>query len=176
MFWKDRWLNGKGIAEIAPNLLQIITRRVANRRTVAAALNNRQWVADIRGALTVQVLEEYIQIWDQVEGIILQQGVPDMHKWDLTQSGEYSSKSAYAAFYFGSIRFAPWKRVWKSWAPLRCKFFIWLVFKNRCWTADRLAKRGLSHPETCPLCDQEEETIHHLVSSQDSSGHTFSWH
>jgi hypothetical protein len=100
MFWKDRWLNGKGIAEIAPNLLQIIPRRVANRRTVAAALNNRQWVADIRGELTVQVLEEYIQIWDQVEGIILQQGVPDMHKWNLTQSGEYSSKSAYAAFFF----------------------------------------------------------------------------
>jgi hypothetical protein len=23
-----------------------------------------------------------------------------------------------------------------------CKFFIWLAIKNRCWTADQLAKRG----------------------------------
>jgi hypothetical protein len=35
--------------------------------------------------------------------------------------------------------------------------------KNRCWTADRLASRGLLHPERCPLCDQHEETINHLL-------------
>jgi hypothetical protein len=30
-------------------------------------------------------------------------------------------------------------------APPPCKMFIWLVLKNRVWTADRLAKRGLPH-------------------------------
>jgi hypothetical protein len=34
---------------------------------------------------------------------------------------------------------------------------------NRVWTADRLAKRGLIHPEKCPLCDQEDETIDYLL-------------
>jgi hypothetical protein len=34
---------------------------------------------------------------------------------------------------------------------------------RRCWTADRLRKRGLDHPECCPLCDQEHETINHLL-------------
>jgi len=33
------------------------------------------------------------------------------------------------------------------------------------WTADRLAKRGLNHPPKCPLCDQIEETIDHLLVS-----------
>ena len=27
----------------------------------------------------------------------------------------------------------------------------------------RLAKRNLPHPEACPFCDQEEETINHLL-------------
>uniref|UniRef100_A0A0A9DF12 Reverse transcriptase zinc-binding domain-containing protein n=1 Tax=Arundo donax TaxID=35708 RepID=A0A0A9DF12_ARUDO len=63
----------------------------------------------------------------------------------------------------GSTNFGPWKRVWKTWAPLRCKFFIWLAINNRCWTADRLAKRGLQHPAACPLCDQAEEIIQHLL-------------
>lgn len=44
-------------------------------------------------------------------------------------------------------------------------FFLWLVAHNRCWTADRLARRGLDHPPICPLCDQEEETLDHLLVS-----------
>jgi hypothetical protein len=44
-------------------------------------------------------------------------------------------------------------------------FFIWLVAQNRCWTADRLAKRGLNHPNKCPLCDQNAESINHLLVS-----------
>jgi hypothetical protein len=39
------------------------------------------------------------------------------------------------------------------------------VAHNRCWTADRLARRGMDHPEHCPLCDQEEEVIDHLMLS-----------
>jgi hypothetical protein len=40
-----------------------------------------------------------------------------------------------------------------------------LALKNKVWTADRLAKRGLSHPATCPLCDQADETIQHILIS-----------
>jgi hypothetical protein len=32
-------------------------------------------------------------------------------------------------FFTGTIIFALWKRVWKSWAPLRSKFFIWLALR-----------------------------------------------
>jgi hypothetical protein len=66
-------------------------------------------------------------------------------------------------FFLGSITFEPWKRLWKTWAPPKCKFFIWLAIRNKCWTADRLQKRGLDHPEVCPLCDQEPENIQHLL-------------
>lgn len=79
--------------------------------------------------------------------------------------GVYSSKSAYDAFFIVTVKFGPWKRIWKTWAPLKCKFFIWLAVKNRCWTADRLAKRGVPHPAACPLCDQAEETIQHCLVS-----------
>jgi hypothetical protein len=128
LFWKDRWLEGKCIAELAPHLITTIGKR--NKRTVAEALNNRRWISDIKGALTVQVLQEYLMIWDQVEGVILQPENPDTFRWKLTQSGDYSSKSAYLVFFMGSIRYDPWKKIWKSRAPLRCRFFIWLVFKK----------------------------------------------
>lgn len=147
-----------------PNLFKLISKRAVKQHTVAQALTERGWVADIKGALTVQVLTEYLQFWDLVEGLHLQQEVPDQHCWRFTRCGLYSCKS-YEAFFIGVIRFAPWKRIWKTWAPLRCKLFIWLAINNRCWTADRLAKRGLPHPAACPLCDQVEESIQHILVS-----------
>jgi len=54
--------------------------------------------------------------------------------------------------------------VWKSWAPAKCKMFLWLAIKNKCWTADQLTKRGLPHPDKCILCDQEE-TIQHILTT-----------
>lgn len=43
------------------------------------------------------------------------------------------------------------------------QIFMWLVVKNWCCTADRLAKKGLPYPAACPLCDQAEETIQHTL-------------
>jgi hypothetical protein len=63
----------------------------------------------------------------------------------------------------GSVQFEPYERIWKSRAPPKCRFFMWLIALKKCWTADRLQKRGLDHPERCPLCDQEGETIDHLL-------------
>nr|ACF87181.1 unknown [Zea mays] len=73
------------------------------------------------------------------------------------------SSSAYSALFPGTIEFEPAERVWKSWAPRKCKFFIWVVEHDRCWTADRLAKRGLDHPERYLLCDQAVESINRLL-------------
>ncbi|XP_066333406.1 uncharacterized protein [Miscanthus floridulus] len=119
----------------------------------------------IRGGLSVEVLMEYLLLWDQLDGVHRNQDTPDQHLWKLTQSGIYTSKSTYEALFIGSIKFIPWKRIWKSWAPLRCKFFVWLAIKQRLWTADRLARRGLQHPPACLFCDQAQETAPHLLLS-----------
>ena len=107
LFWTDRWLDGHTLDEIAPNLFNTVPKRLTKRRTVAQALQNNRWVGDIKGARTVQVMYEYLQIWDIVENIVLQQDTPDQYKWKLSQSGSYNSKSAYAAFFEGSVRIGP---------------------------------------------------------------------
>jgi hypothetical protein len=49
--------------------------------------------------------------------------------------------------------------------PPKYNFFVWLAIRNKCWTADRLWRKRLLHPVVCPLCDQEQETILHLLCS-----------
>jgi len=131
---------------------------------VAEALENNAWVSDIQGGLSMIGLLEYLHLWDGLREVALSQD-DDQHIWRFDASGTYSAKSTYQAFFYGSVTFEPWQHLWKTWAPERCKFFIWLAIKNRCWTADQLAHRGLSHLERCPLCDQEEETIQHLLTN-----------
>jgi hypothetical protein len=87
----------------------------------------------------------------------------DRHVWLHTSYRQFTSKSCYKAFFMGSITFEPWKRLWKSWAPPKCKYFLWLAIRNKCWTSDRLERRGLDHPKSCPLCDQGQETVQHLL-------------
>jgi hypothetical protein len=50
LFWSNRWLNGRTIAEFAaPNLFMAIPRRTVKAQTVAQALQNRNWVCGIKG-------------------------------------------------------------------------------------------------------------------------------
>jgi hypothetical protein len=163
LFWKDKWLAGKSIQDLAPNLYALVPKRKASRRTVVTALDEMKWTEDIQGEIPVQTLMEYFELWDMLENIILQEGIPDRHIWRLSASGKYTAKSTYDALFEGALSFAPYERIWKSWAPPKCRFFMWLVAHNRCWTADRLARRGLPHSDRCLLCDQEEENIQHLL-------------
>ena len=83
--------------------------------------------------------------------------------WAWETNGHYSVRSAYAAkFWERTVEPMP-ELTWKCQAPTTCKLFTWLALKDRCWTSDRLARTGLLHQDACPLCDQEDETINHVL-------------
>jgi hypothetical protein len=164
LFWEDRWLASKNIQDIAPLVYALVSNRTAARRSVLQALISEKWIEDIQGSISPEALLEYLVLWDVISEVELQVGVQDKHIWKLSTSGQYTTRSAYDALFQGAISFGPYERIWKAWAPPKCRFFMWLVAHNRCWTADRLARRGLQHPDKCPLCDQEEENIQHLLA------------
>jgi hypothetical protein len=126
------------------------------------ALTYSRWIKDLRGMVTCQVIHEFLQLWDVLAVFHLQLGTVDRHIWRLSISGQYSTKSVYETLFKGAIQFGAWERIWKTWSPPKCAFFLWLAAHDRCWTADRLEKRNLHHAPLCLLCDQEKETINHL--------------
>jgi hypothetical protein len=67
MFWTDKW-----IPDIAPRLFSIVPKRITNRRTVQQALLNRRWIADIKGALTVEAIVDYLHLWNILAYFVLQ--------------------------------------------------------------------------------------------------------
>jgi hypothetical protein len=129
--------------------------------SVAAALDHRRWVRDIRGGLSSQAFAQYLRLWDLVEPIVLNSGY-DEAIWQCTTNGRFSVSSAYQLYFIANSRFACAKAIWKSKAPMNCKFFMWLVVHKRCLTADNLQRRGWPHTSCCVLCQTSNEDCTHL--------------
>ncbi|CAN6193691.1 unnamed protein product [Urochloa humidicola] len=122
----------------------------------------KRWIGDIAGQLSIEALLQYFELWDAMTRVNLTQGREDTISWRWTATGSYTARSAYKAFFEGSTRFAGAKPIWKAWAPLKVKFFMWLAVRGRLWTADRRHRHGLQNPTPCPLCDQVLESADHL--------------
>ena len=67
---------GKDWIRLFPHLFGAMAAR-AKRRTVQDALVDNRWISDIKGALTVNVLIEYLRLWDSLSGFELQAEVDD---------------------------------------------------------------------------------------------------
>ena len=132
-------------------------------RTVREGLREGLWLRDCGPNLNAAALLEFLFLWVALRAVRLDEGVEDKFIWTWEKSGCYSARSAYRAFFAGQTKAEGVKQIWSSRAPQGCRFFAWLVSKNRCWTGDRLLRRGLPHPAACPLCDQEPETLQHLL-------------
>lgn len=164
LFWQDPWLQDRSIVDLAPALVQAVDKNTFKYCTVAAAVHNRNWLSHITGALTVPVLHDYIRMRHLVDQVQLSD-LLDMFAWRWIWAGQYSSQSAYSALHLGQTALAGAKELWKTRAPNKSRFFIWLVLHGKCWTSDRLQRHGLQNHRPCALCSQEVETADHLLTS-----------
>jgi hypothetical protein len=131
-------------------------------RTVADALTGNTWVRDIDHDMSQRIIEEYLQLWDKLEHVVLTQSDEDRIIWTHSSSGEYSAKSAYDLHFHNLDRCSVAELIWKTKAPPKCRFFIWLLLQDRLWTAARLQVRHWPNEYFCQLCIRNLETADHL--------------
>jgi hypothetical protein len=143
----------------APNLLAAVGNRQKGQRLVAEALRDNAWIRDITGALSVLVIIQYLHLRERGDAIVLQLGVDDRVIWKCSSSGRYSARSAYAALTMGQTDLFGAKEAWKVRAPHEHKFFYLVSLVGPL----RRHRRGISDDDTCALCDQDAETIDHLL-------------
>jgi hypothetical protein len=160
-FWSDNWLPDGRLKDLA-HLFTLIPKRLSKVRMVRDALDGG-WLDDIPPNLDTLAIQELLAVADRVEGLTVTEGVTDEFRWDWDVDGVYSSKSCYLGMFRGNMAMAGVLQVWKSRAPAKYRFFLWLVLRDRCWTADRLERRGLPQPLARPFCDQSQESITHLL-------------
>lgn len=91
---------------------------------------------------SVEAIIQFLELWPKIAG-----------RQPLL-SGTHYTKTTYEATFAG--------RIDQSRASLKYKILTWLVMRNRCWSSDRLAKRGLPHQQFCPVCCEHDKTMEHL--------------
>ena len=64
-FWTDNWIDGTSIPSMVPALYQVVAAR-RRGALVCDALPGNAWVRHITGAHTVQVINEFMFVWQQV--------------------------------------------------------------------------------------------------------------
>lgn len=97
-FWTDRWLDGRRIVELAPNLFAAVNRKAVRTLAVHEAV-----MGDIPGNFPPSAFSDFFQIWDLVREAYLLPATQDQHIWTPSSSGSYSSKSAYDRFMVGVL-------------------------------------------------------------------------
>ena len=93
------WINGKKVADIAPRLFCTISKRIANKRTVQEAMDNRRWISDIRGALLAGALIDFLHLWEALMDFQLHPDIEDRHIFSIAPGGNYSAKAAYEGLF-----------------------------------------------------------------------------
>jgi hypothetical protein len=86
-FWKDDWLDGQSIAELAPELVDAVPPRRHAERTVASALRNGEWIRDVTGPRTVPVMVQYVHVRERPQTVQLAREVEDRLIWHWSESG-----------------------------------------------------------------------------------------
>ena len=127
LFLEDCWLDGRSILGLAPSIAKMVKLSTRKQRTVAQALLGHSWIADISGRPEDVNLLDFLRIWDLLQSPQLSPDKADTMLWRWEPAGCYSSKSAYRAFFYGSLACPCADAIWSARAPLRCKIFVWLA-------------------------------------------------
>jgi hypothetical protein len=76
-FWVDAWLDGCSLVELAPDLLQAVSRRHHKSRLVTDAIDNGRWIQDISGPRTVPVMVQFVLVFQKLQQVVLNPGAVD---------------------------------------------------------------------------------------------------
>jgi hypothetical protein len=94
-------LHVRSLVQLAPDLVAAVIKRTRATRLVADGLQGDRWTVDIEGSLSVFALTQDVASWERMPGLQLAQDREDKFVWKWSSNQQYSSSSAYKAFFLG---------------------------------------------------------------------------
>ncbi|XP_020163130.1 uncharacterized protein [Aegilops tauschii subsp. strangulata] len=95
LFWRDRWIHGFTVAEIAPTIMDFVSTRAHNSRTVRQALIDNAWAADVQGDISFTAHIHIANLCLAITTAPRNEEQADQFAWPADVTGAYTAKSVY---------------------------------------------------------------------------------
>jgi hypothetical protein len=163
-FWHDVWCGDSNLKETFPTLFAIACNPTASVADILRVHNGTtHW--DL-------TFTRYIQDWESDAMMNLLEilyakarngnGVDSIF-WGAAKSNCFTVGSYYRALSGTQHGSFPWKIIWKSRAPPRVAFFVWMAALGRILTIDNLWRRKAMVLDWCCMCKNGAESVEHLL-------------
>lgn len=99
--------------------------------------------------------------------MILKMEEKDQLRWGNNKRRAFNLKEA-KGYLLGldyNVLDKAWKHLWKQQGWLKIKIFVWLVHHKKILTWENIRKRGIMGPSRCQLCEEQEETMEHILNN-----------
>ena len=163
-FWKDPWCNETILCNAFPTLFNLAAHKDARVADV--------WDFSREDGGWFLVFFRPLNDWEvaEVERFLLLLHNKKIRPFqeDRLLLKETLTSGFLVSLMYRKLRYTPptdfpWQSIWNPIVPPKLGFFAWEVSWGKVLTLDQLKRRGISLVNRCCLCEENEETIDHLL-------------
>ena len=163
-FWKDVWCGGEALCARFPSLFNLALNKEAR---VADIWDNSDgaggWSPTFLRSLNDWEIGEMVRYLQTLDDQNFRPTGEDMLLLKEVKAKIFSVKAMYRGYDFTPAFDFPHRSIWNSVIPPKFGFFTWEATWGKVLTLDNLKRRGMTFANRCFLCEEDEETINHLL-------------
>ncbi|KAE8785779.1 Serine carboxypeptidase-like 18 [Hordeum vulgare] len=141
-------LHGRKPKDIAPLIYEASMRK---NWKVREALKHNSWILRIKtlNSVSVEQVTQFFSLWMLLHEVELNEVTEAGIIWKHTNSGIYSTASAYKSQFLGLVLSRMDMVVWKAWAPPKFKFFAGWLYKTEFGPLIEASPSSAFYPAHC---------------------------
>ena len=163
-FWKDVWCGEEALCVRYPVLFNLALNKEG---MVADMWDSRGgagcWSPTFLRPLNDWEIEEMTRFLQTLHDQIFRPTGEDMLLLKEVKVKSFSVKVMYKGYDISPACDFPHRLIWNSVVPPKMGIFTWEVAWGKVLTLDNLKRRGMTFANRCFMCEEDEETIDHLL-------------
>ena len=163
-FWKDPWCGGTALCNAFPTLFNLVAHKDAKVAEVwDSSREDGGWFPVFLRPLNDWEMDEVERFLLFLQNRKIRPSQEDRLILKETRPDGLSVRLMYRKLMHSLLTDFPWLSIWNPIVPLKLGFFAWEASWGKVLTLDQLKRRGIPLVNRCFLCEDEEETIDHLL-------------
>ena len=163
-FWKDPWCNETVLCNEFPTLFNLAVHKDARVADVwDSSREEGGWSPVFLRPFNdweVEEVERFLHFLVNKKIIPFQE---DRLLLKESRTNGFSVSLMFRKLRYSPPRDFPWRSIWNPIVPPKLGFFAWEASWGKVLTLDQLKRKGIPLVNRCRLCEENEETIDHLL-------------